>query len=126
MRLDWNYFKSNMAQTKQKETRNTKIVQSVREERIKLHKSGNEKYLVRLGCGLCIPPQRGIPSRPFVKGPVAYANFRGAIKYNNNIIIIAILEKCIHPTIIIWVPCSDFTGARYQKSILRPTFFKRL
>eukprot|EP00116_Pleurobrachia_bachei_P011629 sb/3471891/ len=28
--------------------------------------------------------------------------------------------------IIIWVPRSDFTGARYQKSILRPTFFKRL
>eukprot|EP00116_Pleurobrachia_bachei_P016123 sb/3476385/ len=27
--------------------------------------------------------------------------------------------------IIIWVPCSDFTGARYQKSILRPTFFKQ-
>eukprot|EP00116_Pleurobrachia_bachei_P009493 sb/3469755/ len=28
--------------------------------------------------------------------------------------------------IIIRVPCSDFTGARYQKSILRPNFFKRL
>eukprot|EP00116_Pleurobrachia_bachei_P004974 sb/3465236/ len=28
--------------------------------------------------------------------------------------------------IIIWVPRSDFTGARYQKSLLRPTFFKRL
>eukprot|EP00116_Pleurobrachia_bachei_P011552 sb/3471814/ len=27
---------------------------------------------------------------------------------------------------IIWVPRSDFTGARYQKSLLRPTFFKRL
>eukprot|EP00116_Pleurobrachia_bachei_P006994 sb/3467256/ len=35
-------------------------------------------------------------------------------------------EKTPPGAIIIWVPRSDFTGARYQKSLLRPTFFKRL
>eukprot|EP00116_Pleurobrachia_bachei_P017991 sb/3478253/ len=31
---------------------------------------------------------------------------------------------CRGGAIIIWVPRSDFTGACYQKSILRPTFFQ--
>eukprot|EP00116_Pleurobrachia_bachei_P016489 sb/3476751/ len=36
------------------------------------------------------------------------------------------ITQILTGAIIIWVPCSLFTGARYQKSILRPTFFKRL
>eukprot|EP00116_Pleurobrachia_bachei_P007915 sb/3468177/ len=49
-------------------------------------------------------------------------NLANAASPNNN----GIRQRFSTGAIIIWVPRSDFTGARYQKSLLRPTFFKRL
>eukprot|EP00116_Pleurobrachia_bachei_P018222 sb/3478484/ len=45
-------IKHDTNKTESKEvTRNTKIAKSVRNKRIKIHNSGNEKFLVRVGFG---------------------------------------------------------------------------